>query len=139
MEIFAGFVEHTDIHVGKLLAGMNDLDYRDNTIVIYIFGDNGSSAEGQNGSISELLAQNQISNTIQQQIDALERIGGMDALGSPKTDKHVSCRMGLGRKHPLQKHQTGSGTFWSAQGIPWLFPGQIKSNRTRPFGNSFSM
>ena len=59
---------------------------RDNTLVFYIFGDNGSSAEGQNGSISELLAQNQIPNTIAQQLEALDGIGGLDALGGPKAD-----------------------------------------------------
>jgi len=86
MEIFAGFVEHTDVQVGKLIDGMDDMGYKENTIVIYIFGDNGSSAEGQNGSISELLAQNQIPNTIQEQITALDQIGGLDALGTNKVE-----------------------------------------------------
>ncbi|MEA3274333.1 MAG: arylsulfatase [Pseudomonadota bacterium] len=80
MEIFAGFVEHTDTEVGKLLAGIDARGLKENTLVFYIFGDNGSSAEGQNGSISELLAQNQIANTIKQQIAALDKLGG------PKTD-----------------------------------------------------
>ena len=86
MEIFAGFVEHTDAQVGKLINGMDEMGYKENTIVIYIFGDNGSSAEGQNGSISELLAQNQIPNTIEQQIAALDKIGGLDALGTNKVE-----------------------------------------------------
>jgi len=86
MEIFAGFVEHTDSQVGELLDGLEDRGLKENTLVIYIFGDNGSSAEGQNGSISELLAQNQIPNTIEQQISALDRIGGLDVLGTSKTD-----------------------------------------------------
>ncbi|OBQ50154.1 arylsulfatase [Tamlana sp. s12] len=86
MEIFAGFVEHTDAQVGKLINGMDEMGYKDNTIVIYIFGDNGSSAEGQNGSISELLAQNQIPNTIEEQISALDKIGGLDALGTNKVE-----------------------------------------------------
>ena len=55
MEVFAGFVEHVDAQAGKLIDGLEQLGIRDNTIVIYIWGDNGSSAEGQNGSISELL------------------------------------------------------------------------------------
>ena len=63
MEVFAGFVEHVDAQAGKLIDELDQLGIRDNTIVIYIWGDNGSSAEGQNGSISELLAQNQIPNT----------------------------------------------------------------------------
>jgi arylsulfatase A-like enzyme len=86
MEVFAGFVEHTDHQVGLLVEGLEKRGLHENTLIFYIFGDNGSSAEGQNGSISELLAQNQIPNTIQQQISALEGIGGLDVLGSPKVD-----------------------------------------------------
>ena len=86
MEVFAGFVEHTDHQVGELVAGLEKRGLRDNTIIFYIFGDNGSSSEGQQGSISELLAQNQIPNTIEQQMAALDKLGGLPVLGSPKVD-----------------------------------------------------
>jgi arylsulfatase len=86
MELYAGFVEHTDGQVGRLLAAMEAMQVRDNTLVFYIWGDNGSSAEGQSGSISELLAQNQIPNTVGQQLEALDGLGGLSALGSPATD-----------------------------------------------------
>jgi arylsulfatase A-like enzyme len=86
MEVFAGFVEHVDAQVGRVVDELDRLAIRDNTVVFYIFGDNGSSAEGQHGTISELLAQNQIPNTVEQQLDALNRIGGLDALGGPKVD-----------------------------------------------------
>ena len=86
MEVFAGFVEHADAQAGKMLDGLDELGIRDNTLVLYIWGDNGSSAEGQSGTISELLAQNQIPNTIAQHLEALEKIGGLDALGGPKVD-----------------------------------------------------
>ncbi|PZX48537.1 arylsulfatase [Algoriphagus chordae] len=86
MEVFAGFVEHTDAQVGKLVDGLEERGLKENTIIIYIFGDNGSSAEGQQGSISELLAQNNIPNTVEQQIAALGKIGGIEVLGSPHTD-----------------------------------------------------
>ena len=86
MEVFAGFVEHVDAQVGRLVDGLEEMGVRDNTIIFYVFGDNGSSAEGQNGTISELLAQNMIPNTIEQQIAALDKIGGLDVLGSAKTD-----------------------------------------------------
>ncbi len=86
MEVFAGFAEHTDAQVGKLVDGLEQLGLRDNTMILYIWGDNGSSAEGQMGSVSELLAQNNIPNTIEQQIAALDKIGGLPALGSPKVD-----------------------------------------------------
>ena len=86
MEIFAGFVEHTDAQVGRLVDGLEQRGLRENTLIFYIWGDNGSSAEGQQGSISELLAQNNIPNTVEQQLAALDKLGGLDALGSPKTD-----------------------------------------------------
>ncbi|MGN6694981.1 MAG: arylsulfatase, partial [Aquihabitans sp.] len=85
MEVAAGFAEHVDVQVGRLLDEVDSL-FGDNTIVFYIWGDNGSSGEGQNGTISELLAQNGIPSTVGQHIAALEDIGGLDALGSPKTD-----------------------------------------------------
>jgi arylsulfatase len=86
MELYAGFCEHTDAQVGKLVDFLDETGQRDNTIILYIWGDNGSSAEGQNGSISELLAQNGIPNTIEQQLKALDELGGLPALGTHKTD-----------------------------------------------------
>jgi len=86
MEVYAGFVENVDVQAGRVVDELDALGIRDDTIVFYIFGDNGASAEGQNGSISELLAQNQIPNTIQQQLAALDELGGLDALGGPHVD-----------------------------------------------------
>jgi arylsulfatase A-like enzyme len=86
MELYAGFVEHTDAEIGRLIEGLEARGLRDNTLIIYIVGDNGSSAEGQQGSISELLAQNNIANTVEDQIAALDRIGGLPVLGSSRTD-----------------------------------------------------
>ena len=86
MELYAGFVEHTDYQVGRLIDAMDNLGVRENTLVFYIWGDNGSSAEGQNGSISELLAQNQVPNTVEQQLKALDELGGLAALGTSATD-----------------------------------------------------
>ncbi|MGH3703802.1 MAG: arylsulfatase [Agromyces sp.] len=86
MEVAAGFAEHVDHQVGRLLDEVDELGYADNTLVFYIWGDNGSSAEGQGGTISELLAQNGIPSTTRQHIDTLEELGGLDVLGSPLTD-----------------------------------------------------
>jgi arylsulfatase len=86
MELFAGFVEHTDAQVGRLVEGLEKRGLRENTLIFYIWGDNGSSAEGQQGSISELLAQNNIPNTVEQQLAALEKLGGLKALGTTATD-----------------------------------------------------
>ena len=46
MEVYAGFLEHTDHHVGRLIDAIEDLGVLDDTIVYYIIGDNGASAEG---------------------------------------------------------------------------------------------
>jgi arylsulfatase len=55
MEIYAAFLEHTDHHVGLLLDALVDIEALDNTLVFYIIGDNGASAEGSlNGTFNEL-------------------------------------------------------------------------------------
>ncbi|WP_287251982.1 arylsulfatase [Moorena sp. SIO4E2] len=86
MEVYAGFVEHVDVQAGKVISELDNLGIRDNTLVFYIFGDNGASAAGQEGSISELLAQNQIPNTVEEQLEVLDELGGLDALGTRKTE-----------------------------------------------------
>jgi arylsulfatase A-like enzyme len=86
MEVAAGFAEHVDVQVGRLVDEVERLGYGDNTLVFYIWGDNGSSGEGQNGTISELLAQNGIPTTIDMHLKALDEMGGLDVLGSPKVE-----------------------------------------------------
>ena len=84
MEIYAGFLEHTDVQYGKIVDEIERQGMLDNTLIMYILSDNGPSAEGMNGTISELLAQNSMPSTIDQHIDVLNRdYGGMDALGGP--------------------------------------------------------
>jgi arylsulfatase A-like enzyme len=46
MEVFAGFVEHTDVQVGRLVEGLEERGLRDDTLILYVWGDNGCSAEG---------------------------------------------------------------------------------------------
>jgi arylsulfatase A-like enzyme len=59
MEVYAGFMEHTDHHVGRLVAALEHLEVLDDTLVYYIVGDNGASAEGGlNGTFNELLMMN---------------------------------------------------------------------------------
>ena len=86
MEIYAGFLEHTDAQVGKLVDELETLGIRDNTLFIYIVSDNGASAEGIGGSIAELNAQNGIPTTVAEHIEELDRLGGLSVLGSPRTD-----------------------------------------------------
>ncbi|MBW9111160.1 arylsulfatase [Microbacterium ureisolvens] len=102
MEVCAGFGEHADVQAGRVVDELERLGYADDTIVIYIWGDNGSSGEGQNGTISELLAQNMIPTTIDQHIAALEELGGLDALGTPATDNQYHAAWAWAGSSPYQ-------------------------------------
>ncbi len=131
MEIYAGFVEHVDAQAGRVIDELERLGVRDNTIVIYIFGDNGASAEGQNGTISELLAQNGIPNTVEQQLAALDKIGGLDALGTAKTDSMYHAGWAWAGNTPFQNTKLVASHFGGTRNpmvISW--PKGIKPDRT---------
>ncbi|MGB3584100.1 MAG: arylsulfatase [Roseiarcus sp.] len=102
MEVAAGFTEHVDVQVGRVVDEIDRLGYGDNTLILYIWGDNGSSAEGQGGTISELLAQNSIPSAIAQHIAALDDLGGLDVLGSPKTDPMYHAGWGWAGSTPYK-------------------------------------
>ena len=55
MEVYAGFLEHTDHHLGRLVDALEDLGVLEDTLIYYIIGDNGASAEGTvNGTFNEM-------------------------------------------------------------------------------------
>ena len=59
MEVYAGFLAHTDAQIGRLVQGLDDLELLDNTLIYYIIGDNGASAEGSvQGSFNEAIGFN---------------------------------------------------------------------------------
>ena len=131
MEVYAGFVEHADAQVGKVLSKVEEMGQKDNTIVIYIWGDNGASAEGQNGTISELLAQNGIPNTIEQQMAALQTLGGIDAIGTALTDNMYHAGWAWGTNTPFKHTKLIASHFGGTRNpmvISW--PKSIKPDKT---------
>jgi arylsulfatase len=131
MEVFAGFVQHVDTQAGRVIDELERLGLRDNTIVFYVFGDNGASAEGQQGSISELLAQNQIPNTIAQQLAALDQLGGLDALGGPKVDNIYHAGWAWAGDTPFQYTKLIASHFGGTRNplaVSW--PARIQPDRT---------
>jgi arylsulfatase len=85
MEVFAGFLEHTDHHIGRLFDTLKDLDILDDTLIFVIIGDNGASAEGTpNGTFNELLMLNGILGIETPELLA-ERI---DKFGGPEAYNH---------------------------------------------------
>ncbi len=111
MEVAAGFTEHVDTQVGRIVDELDRLGYGENTLIFYIWGDNGSSAEGQNGTISELIAQNGIPSTVSMHIKALEALGGLDVLGSPKVDNQYHCGWGWAGSTPYKGVKLNASHF----------------------------
>jgi arylsulfatase len=131
MEVFAGFVEHADVQAGRVIDELERLGIRDDTLVLYIFGDNGSSAEGQQGTISELLAQNGISSTMAQHLAALEAAGGLAALGGPKLDSMYHAGWAWAGNTPFRHTKLVASHFGGTRNplaVSW--PARIKPDRT---------
>jgi arylsulfatase len=131
MEVFAGFTEHVDAQVGRMVDEMERLGYGENTLILYMWGDNGASAEGQNGTISELLAQNGIPSTTQQQIKALDGLGGLPVLGSPKTDNMYHAGWAWAGGAPYQYTKLIASHFGGTRNpmaVRW--PARIKADAT---------
>ena len=131
MEVFAGFTEHVDVQVGRVVNELERLGYGDNTLIFYIWGDNGASAEGQAGTISELLAQNGIPTTTDQHMAALEELGGLDALGSPKTDNMYHAGWAWAGSTPYKSTKLVAAHFGGTRNpmaIRW--PSRIKPDAT---------
>ncbi|MDX6318077.1 MAG: hypothetical protein QOD35_1477 [Nocardioidaceae bacterium] len=77
METYASFAEHTDAQVGRLIDELRSTGQLDNTVVFYILGDNGASAEGGiEGTLNETLRLNGLSDTTERILDHLDEIGG---------------------------------------------------------------
>ena len=99
MEVYAGFLEHIDHHVGRLIDALADLEVLDNTLVYYIIGDNGASAEGTlNGAFNEISELNGLSSVETPEF-LLERI---DDFGGPKAYNHYAVGWAHAMDTPYQ-------------------------------------
>ena len=133
MEVFAGFTEHADYNAGRVIAEIERQGKLDNTLIFYIWGDNGSSSEGLNGTISEQLAQNGIPTTISQHIEALNELGGLDALGGPKTDNMYHAGWAWAGSTPYQGTKLMGAYFGGTrQPMAVAWPKRIKADADRP-------
>ena len=96
-ENYADFLEHTDFEVGRLVDALEGMGELDNTLVIYIVGDNGSSAEGTlTGIVNEMQALNGYLPTFEQ---LLPRI---DEIGLPGTSPHYAVGWAWAGDTPFQ-------------------------------------
>ena len=97
METFAGFAEHTDAEVGRLVQALEEIGELDNTLFLYVVGDNGCSAEGgPEGAYNEMMALNGIIGNVDQMM------GHIDDWGSPNTFPHFAIGWAHAGNTPFQ-------------------------------------
>jgi arylsulfatase A-like enzyme len=99
MEVYAGFLEHTDYHVGRLLDALEDLGVLEDTLVYYIIGDNGASAEGTvNGTFNEMFVFNGASA-----LETPEFVASrIDEFGTPTAYNHYAVGWAHAMDTPYQ-------------------------------------
>lgn len=125
MEAYAGFAEHTDDQVGRLVSALETMGELDNTLFIYIAGDNGSSAEGgPEGSYNEMMALNGIIG------QASQMMGHIDDWGSPNTFPHYSVGWAHAGNTPFQwTKQVASHFGGTRNGMVIHWPKRIKAKK----------
>ncbi len=99
MEVYAGFMEYTDHHVGRIFDGLEKLGVLDDTLVYYIIGDNGASAEGSlNGCFNEMSYFNGL-----QALETVEYLSArLDKLGGPESYNHYAVGWAHAMNTPYQ-------------------------------------
>jgi arylsulfatase A-like enzyme len=101
MEAYAGFLAHTDAQVGRLMQELKDSGAYENTLVIYIVGDNGASAEGGLlGSLNYMAAMQGLPEP-----DA-QKLARIDQIGAPSTYPHINAAWAWAMNAPFQWTKT---------------------------------
>ena len=99
MEVYAGFMEHTDFHIGRVIDTIADLGLLENTLIYYIVGDNGASAEGTlNGAFNEMANFNGMASLETPEFMAAK----MDEFGSPTSYNHYAVGWAWAMDTPFQ-------------------------------------
>jgi arylsulfatase A-like enzyme len=99
MEVYAGFMEHTDHHVGRVIDAIDQLGVLDDTLVFVIVGDNGASAEGTlNGAFNEMANFNAMA-----ELETPEFMASViEKFGSPESYNHYSVGWAHATNTPYQ-------------------------------------
>ena len=103
MEVFAGFSENADWNVGRVVDAVEEMGDLDNTLIIYVWGDNGSSMEGTiTGSFNEMTFLNGVVLDAEQQLKLINDYGGIAALGGDHTAPHFASAWAHANNTPFQ-------------------------------------
>ena len=99
MEVYAGFMEHTDHQVGRVIAAIEDLGIMDDTLIFVIVGDNGASAEGSiQGSFNEMIMLNGVTGVETPEF----LLSKIDKWGSPDAYNHYAVGWAWAMDTPYQ-------------------------------------
>jgi arylsulfatase len=123
MEIFAGFGEYADTEIGRLIQVIGDMNQLDNTLVFYIVGDNGTSAEGgMNGMFNEATYFNGVQETV---ADIMKHY---DQLGGPMSYPHMAAGWAIAGDTPFTwTKQVASNFGGTRNGMVIHWPQRIKA------------
>jgi arylsulfatase A-like enzyme len=128
MEVFAGYSGNADWNVGRLLDELERMGELDNTLILYIWGDNGASMEGTvTGSFNETTFFNAVVLEADQQLKIIEKFGGIEALGGFHTAPHFAAAWAHANNTPFQwGKQMGSHLGGTRDPMVVAWPGRIK-------------
>ncbi|HEY9376938.1 MAG TPA: sulfatase-like hydrolase/transferase, partial [Jiangellaceae bacterium] len=125
MEVYAGFLEHTDHNIGRLVDALTDLEILDDTLIYLIIGDNGASAEGTlNGTFNEMLTFNGAFD-----IETPEFLAArIDKFGTPEAYNHYAVGWAHAMDTPYQwTKQVASHWGGTRNGLIVHWPHGIRS------------
>ncbi len=123
MEVYAGFGEYCDHEIGRLFDAISELGQMDNTLIFYILGDNGTSAEGgMNGMFSEMTYFNGVQETVEDMLKHYDEWGG------PSTYPHMAAGWAVAGDTPFMwTKQIASNYGGSRNGMIVSWPRRIKA------------
>jgi len=123
MEVYAGALSHADHEIGRLLDAVQESGQLDNTLVFFVMGDNGASAEGTlQGTTNEV---GEAANGVQESVPYL--LSMIDELGGPLTYNHYPVGWALAMDTPMQwTKQVASHFGGTRNGMVIAWPARIK-------------
>lgn len=123
MEVFAAYGEYADSEIGRVIQAIDDLGQLDNTLVFYIVGDNGASAEGtMNGLFNEMTYFNGVPESV------AEILKHIDDLGSPKSYGHYAAGWAVAGDTPFTWTKQVAGTYGGCRnGMVVHWPKRIRT------------